>query len=329
MISVVSIHFNDPILLLNSIRSVAEQSGVETEVILIDNSSNFPVDELKDLHVEYRYIDPGYNSGFARGVNAGLEAANGEYILLLNQDAQLPDPGTLKKCLATLSSLPPKTILGINLVDSEGKYQRSIWTDDPGLAKEWHTSPFYIRLTRHRQPEKIFYEQLEQMHRKSGFVHRINGAFLLFHRSLVDEDGLYWDKDFFLYGEDVEWAYRCHKKGGRFYHLAEVLAVHEGSSASAGNITAKQQQVIVSDWLAVRKMKGRCYIAGLLLLTAINRILDILLFHLATMKRNKPGKESIAFALMQLQLIIKFGWLLVLSSTFSSARDFRINCYRN
>lgn len=330
MISVVCIHYNDPAMLLNCLKSVAAQSGVLTELIVVDNSSNFPVESLSELNIPYQYIDPGYNSGFARGVNAGLKAAKGEHILMINQDAFLTDTSSLAKCLETWQTLPQKTILGVNLLDEEGIHQRSIWPEDPGINKEWRTSPIYIRFTRHRQPEQAFKDWVEKLHQHSGFVHRINGAFLMFHRSLVDKDRLFWDEDFFLYGEDVEWAYRCRKCGWQFYHLAEVTAQHLGSASSSDKPSfTKSSQVLVSDWLAVRKMKGRLYIALLLMLTCFNRCLDIILQQLAAWRNKGKSMQSgtLSYERLQLSLIRKYGLLLVFGSTFSGPHSFRLNCY--
>jgi GT2 family glycosyltransferase len=330
MISVVCIHYNDPDMLLGCLKSVAEQSGVQTEVVIVDNSSNFPLERLADLNIPYQYIDQGYNSGFARGVNAGLRAAKGEHILMLNQDASLTDTATFSKCMEALKSLPEKTIMGVNLLDAEGKHQRSVWPEDPGMAKEWRTSPIYIKLTRHKQTEQKFKLWVEELHKSSGYVHRINGAFLLFHRSLIDKDHIYWDEDFFLYGEDVEWAYRCRKKGWKFYHLAEVAAQHLGSASSSERPSiTKQSQVMVSDWLAIRKMRGRIYMAVLLFLTYFNRCLDVLLNQLATSQKKDGNAPFMILSneKLQLSLIRKYGKLLVLGSNFSDARSFKLNCY--
>jgi GT2 family glycosyltransferase len=330
MISVVCIHYNDPDMLLGCLTSVAEQTGVQTEVIIVDNSSNFPLNRLSDLNISYQYIDQGYNSGFARGVNAGLRAAKGEHILMLNQDASLSNPATLSKCMAAFRTLPEKTIMGINLLDAGGHHQRSVWPEDPGMAKEWRTSPIYIKLNRHRQTEQQFKLWVEELHKNSGYVHRINGAFLLFHRSLVDKYQLYWDEDFFLYGEDVEWAYRCRKCGWQFYHLAEVAAQHLGSASSSDRPSVtKSSQVLVSDWLAVRKMKGRLYIALLLMLTCFNRCLDIVLQQLAAWRNKGESMQSgnLTYERLQLSLIRKYGLLLVLGSNFSDTGSFKLNCY--
>ena len=232
-VSVVSIHYNDPEMLQASLQSLVIQRDIAIESIIVDNSGNFPVQALKDFPFLHQYINPGYNSGFARGVNAGLKAATGEYILMLNQDATLTKPDALAKCIEKLKTLPQKTILGVNLVDIENQYQRSIWPEDPGFQKELQSSAVYIKISGRKNPGNHFHKELEKQHEISGFVHRINGAFLLFHRSLIDQDKLFWDVDFFLYGEDVEWAHRCRKKGWRFYHFADVTAQHIGSASSS------------------------------------------------------------------------------------------------
>ncbi|SDE42194.1 hypothetical protein SAMN05421538_106193 [Paracoccus isoporae] len=77
----------------------------EMEVIVVDNGS--PAEERARLREaaerapQIRLIENGENLGFARGNNVGIEAAGGEYVLLLNNDTVVP-PGALSAMVAHL-----------------------------------------------------------------------------------------------------------------------------------------------------------------------------------------------------------------------------------
>lgn len=324
MISIVLIHYQAEALILKAIQSVLAYSGLPSsklEFIIIDNSQNLNEVPLKQLNIRYKLHDPGYNSGFARAVNCGMKNSSGDYIVLMNQDACLTEENTLKKLVDLHQTLPTKSILGCSLKDERNNFQESVWIDSPGLQREWRVGSINQKL---KPNWKIKFEEQKRIaHKQSGFVHRINGAFLLIPiKNLKKVNEILFDEDFFLYGEDVEWALRIKKKGWKFYHYAPLNVMHVGS-ASSNNEDLKQKQILASSWLTIRKRKGILYFLVFVSFSFLNKALDCYL--------NKRSKSKIKEVSQNYNNIIylfkkKFIQIIFLKRSHD---DFISNCYSN
>jgi GT2 family glycosyltransferase len=273
-ISVILVHYNAQQLLEGAILSFWKQElEVEWEFLITDNSQNFQETELKKLGIPIFKVDLGYNSGFARGVNQGLKNATGDIFFIVNQDAFLDSTNSVSELIVKVQSLPDKTILGCTLVDENNLFQQSVWLDDPGLKREWKRGAINCKLNPNWQIRME--EQKQKTHHQNGFVHRINGAFLVFKKPLNKIDILF-DEDFFLYGEDIEWALRIKRIGWGFYHFKDVQVFHIGS-ASSSNESIKLAQIEIMDWLVLRKVSGKFFLRSYIYLLLFNKKLDLYL----------------------------------------------------
>jgi GT2 family glycosyltransferase len=271
-ISIVIIHYKGQDLIIQAVESVIQLSGLDKEdleFIIIDNSGDFLEETVNKLNCNYKLIKPGYNSGFARAVNIGIRASTKNHLCLMNQDACFIMPETLKKTLKYLEQLPEKTVVGCSLQDEHGNHQQSIWLDDPTLLREWKRGAINCKFNPKWQ-EKMELKKKE-VHSKNGFVHRINGAFLVFKKPTKDK--ILFDEDFFLYGEDIEWANRIKRENWRFYHLSDIQVKHIGS-ASSSNEAVKLNQIEIMDWLSILKLRGKFYLVLYLKLKQFNKWLD-------------------------------------------------------
>jgi hypothetical protein len=108
LISVVIPAHNRPALLLEALRSVAAQSYPDFEVVVIDDGSEPPIsqaaltDVLGSRVVLHRHDSP---QGVPKAKNAGVGAARGEVILLLDDDDLLV-PDALESIYQAYSSYP-------------------------------------------------------------------------------------------------------------------------------------------------------------------------------------------------------------------------------
>lgn len=257
MISIVLVHYHAQDLLEKAIFSIYQQKGgFEMEFLITDNSQNFDTKNLDQQQIPYSYFDLAYNAGFARGVNQGLRNAKGETIFIVNQDAYFSSEPIVLRLMERINSLPPKTMLGCSLVDENDAFQESVWIDNPGIKRIWKKGAIYCKLFPNWQ-EKMEQEKKE-IHAKTGFVPRINGAFIVFQKP-KKLNTILFDEDFFLYGEDVEWALRIQKSGWKFFHDAGVVVHHLGS-ASSSDSSLKLRQIELMDWLVLLKTKGKWYL---------------------------------------------------------------------
>ena len=88
-VSVVVVLWNRSELTLRCLRSLCEQSGAAFEVVLVDNHSTDATSALLGRVVGATIIRNGANLGFTVAANLGAQAASGEFLLFLNNDAEL------------------------------------------------------------------------------------------------------------------------------------------------------------------------------------------------------------------------------------------------
>lgn len=333
-LSIIIINYKNQELILSCVHSIVKNEGeLDFELIVVDNNSeDESKKELIKIFPNLKWIQTGYNSGFGRANNAGIKAATGKKLLLLNSDIIVQKPKTISSCLDYLNGLDDSknTILGTRLVGKDESYQETLRLEFPGLAREVRANAFYILIV-DRWLKKSFKgkELQKEAHYRSGEVAWINGAFLLCDRATILDKQLFFDEDFFLYGEDTEWCWRAMKSGMKFHHWHEQQLIHLGS-ASSDNQKAKVQQVMASDWLYLRKTRGFWYTALTLFVIFKNQILDASLHFFARLRR-KPLSEAVLlqkkYRKWILEILKKY-WIQVLfKSNHSDEKTFKINCY--
>jgi hypothetical protein len=64
-------------------------------------------------------------------------------------------------------------------------------------------------------------------------VDSVVGAFMMVRGEAVEQVGLL-DESFFMYGEDLDWAYRIKQAGWKIYYNADVTVLHYKEAASKG-----------------------------------------------------------------------------------------------
>jgi GT2 family glycosyltransferase len=178
-----------------------------------------------------------------------------------------------EKILSSLDKLPAKTILGCKLLDDNNEFQQSIWIEEPGIVREWKKGAINCKLKPNWQKNKA--EKIAKIHDNSDYVNRINGAFLVFKKPKNITEVLF-DEEFFLYGEDIEWAIRLKRNSWKFYHDCSIQINHIGS-ASSSNQVVKLNQIEIMDWLVVRKTKSKLYFQLFIFLIGFNFWLDLFL----------------------------------------------------
>lgn len=103
-ISIISANFNGAEHLASCIDSVARQSDIDCEHIVIDGgSSDGSTGILKNADGKLAYWCSEPDAGIADAMNKGILKANGEWLLFLHADDQLHNDDALSKAMAILS----------------------------------------------------------------------------------------------------------------------------------------------------------------------------------------------------------------------------------
>jgi GT2 family glycosyltransferase len=145
------------------------------------------------------------NVGYGVAANAGLAAAAGDHVLLLNQDTEVSDAAV--RALQRVGVESGAWITGPRLVDGRGavaplktRFPSPLsWTPPASPVGPWQPVPW------------------------------ISGAAMLFLSGHTD---LRFDHRLFMYGEDEELCARVWDQGGGVVVADDAVIVHEGATAT-------------------------------------------------------------------------------------------------
>ncbi|MGG9972422.1 glycosyltransferase family 2 protein [Ferruginibacter sp. SUN002] len=265
-VSIIIVNYKTPQLVADCINSVLKQdeSAVNTEIIVVDNHSEDGIEEtLIRNFPSVRYIQMGYNAGFARANNAGIRIASGDIILLLNSDTLVEENAINKCCMQFMSD--EYVACGVQLLNEDrtpqisGNYAMkgglNYLLPLPFLGKALKFLAGLLKMKKPNVPDATGTVEVDW----------INGAFLMVKKTAIEKAGLL-DEDFFLYAEEAEWCSRLKKTGKLcIYGDHHVVHLQGATSEEAFDSTGKGYfnlfdkrglQIMVSNFLRIRKEFG-------------------------------------------------------------------------
>ncbi len=248
--------------------SILKQTYSNFKVILIDNNSTdgsveFTVTEFPMIEI----IKFDHNSGFAKAVNAGIEAAlkkhNTSYILLLNNDIELTD-NFLEEAISTFNSVPDADIVASKMMNF---YDRSV-IDDTGnfITKKGGTA--YPR--GNGQKDTGQYDTPEYI-----FGACAGAAF--YRKEVFEKTGLF-DEDFFAYLEDIDLSFRAQLAGLKCYYQPKCVCYHKRGGSTISTIKFQMKMNERNGvWLRFKNFPFLMYVyyQPLLALSRIKRLAGI------------------------------------------------------
>jgi GT2 family glycosyltransferase/glycosyltransferase involved in cell wall biosynthesis len=124
LVSIIIPVYNNLNLTKQCIDSIYNNTSYQNyEIIIIDNNSTDGTDEyLASISNRIRVIKNDINLGFAKATNQGAKIANGEYLILLNNDT-IPLNNWMKSLVYTLQSSNKIGIVGSKLLYSDNSIQ--------------------------------------------------------------------------------------------------------------------------------------------------------------------------------------------------------------
>ncbi len=218
-LSVIILNYNVRDFLRHCILSVQRAiQDINSEIIIIDNNS--PDDSCEMVKIEFPellLIENKENIGFGRANNQAVAHAKGKYICILNPDTVV-SLDVFHKCLRFIKQTPGCGAIGTRLIDGTGNFlpesKRNLPTPKASLSKllgsEKQQNAYYAN---HISEEEI------------GPVSVLVGAFMFMLRSVYEEVGGF-DRDYFMYGEDIDLSYKIEKAGYINYYLGSALVLH-------------------------------------------------------------------------------------------------------
>ncbi len=230
MVDIVIVNWNSGHYLSTCIQSVLLHFNLEmiATIFIVDNNSSDQSIKSLPANNKIRIITNDSNLGFAKACNQGFKLCESQYILLLNPDTQLFET-TLPDCISFMNAKNEVDILGCQLLLGNGEISKScsrfpspggIFRDSTGLPK---IAPTIFR------PGIIM---TEWDHRSSRYVDQVMGAFMFMRRSVFNKLG-YFDEQFFVYYEEVDFSKRLALAGGKSFFNADIKAIHFGEGTTS------------------------------------------------------------------------------------------------
>ena len=214
--SIIVVHRNGNQRLLDFLNSVKLAINIDQdEVIVVDNHSSD--DSIENAQSKYPFIHTiynYYNTGYAHACNQGIQKSRGKYILICNNDLELP-LNILDQFIADFNQYPNAGLIGGQLLASEGSLSRCA-----GNATNFYTELGF------KSKRKPFFD----VHQPSK-VGSVVGACMAIRRETILNAGSL-DDDFFFYYEETEWCLRIAKNGWDILFDPRIRITHTGGAST-------------------------------------------------------------------------------------------------
>jgi len=191
-------------------------------VVVVDNAStDGSLEALVAEDPTVVLVRTGANLGYGSGVNRGLAATEGEYVLVTNPDVAMHG-GALVRLRLVLDADPTIAIAGPGVREPDGSRYPSArrfpsLTDAAGhalLGQLWPENRFSRR-----------YRMAEIQTAVTTPVDWVSGACFLARRDALEELGGF-DEGYFMYAEDVDLCWRAHRAGWGVAFVPEAEVTH-------------------------------------------------------------------------------------------------------
>jgi GT2 family glycosyltransferase len=212
---------------LASLQVALAQVDGPTEIVVVDNgSTDDSVAHVRERFEAVRIVGLERNIGFAGGVNVGLVASSGEWLLLLNNDATI-EPGAVSALLRAAHDRP-----GVGSLAAQMRFARTGALNSAGLGVD----RLGVAFDRHigEPPESAGSEVVEVFGASAGAA--------LVRRTMLDEIGRF-DDSFFMYLDDVDVAWRARMAGWTCLYVPGAVVHHHHSASSVHNSSFKHLHV--------------------------------------------------------------------------------------
>jgi GT2 family glycosyltransferase len=161
-------------------------------------------------------LEMAENVGFAAAVNLGVEASEGEYVAVLNNDVRV-EPAFLGALVDALGADPSLGSAASRMLDA----QRPEMLDGAGDVVGW--DGYAARRGRGRAAGEDFAEPARVLSACAGAA--------LYRRAAWEDVGPFAD-GFFAYMEDVDWGVRAQLRGWNCVYEPRAIAYHLGGATS-------------------------------------------------------------------------------------------------
>lgn len=220
-ISIIIPHLNGRHHLDDCLQSLRRQTWRDFEALLVDNGSTDGTQAyVAENYPEVRLVQLPENRGFTGACNAGWQAAQGEIIILLNNDTEA-DPRWLAEVMAAFDRHPRAGSIASKMLLFDRR-------------DHLHTAGDFYRMDGIPGNRGVWQADMGQFDQEE-MVFSACGGSSAYRRALLDQIG-FLDDDFFFSCEDVDVGWRANLAGWEVWYAPTAVIYHK-LKATGGAVT--------------------------------------------------------------------------------------------
>lgn len=252
-LSIVIVNFNTCAEIQKCLESLTQQDhGLVLEIIVVDNqSSDASVSTIRSQFPQVKVIEAPRNGGFSYGNNIGIEHAHGRCVLLLNPDTVVPKC-VLAQVVERLDSDPTIGLVGVAQETAPGKLESSALR----LIRPRHffALAFLPKNLIGRIPALAL--RYEDHNLSSDFTaDAVTGCFLAVRRGVFESIGPLQER-IFMYGEELEFAWRVREAGLQVLYMGSLHIEHRHGASTRDLSVWRDVQMQSGQLLCIRYTQG-------------------------------------------------------------------------
>lgn len=216
---------------LGALWPALENAAITSEVWVVDNAStDGSVTWVRDRHPWVRVVASPENLGFVRANNILLDRYqdSARYIWLLNPDTVV-HPAAVGHLLEFLDRHPQAGLIGPKLLNTDGTLQESAF-GFPGLLQALFALGLMPARLYHTRLNGRYTPQLYAQPAPFPVDHPL-GAAMMVRGEAVRDVGLL-DERYFMYCEEIDWAWRMQRAGWERWLIPAAEVVHVGGAST-------------------------------------------------------------------------------------------------
>jgi len=238
-LSIITINYNGLVDTCTLIETIPFNNHLE--MIVVDNASQRKeeTDTISKRFPQVKVIKSEKNLGFAGGNNLGIRAAQGKYILLINNDTIFKD-FNIQALIKRLESSPKIAVVCPKL--------RFSWGNNP-IQYAGYTPLSKITV---RNQAIGFGEEDHGQYDTAHPTPYAHGAAMLIKREALEQVGL-MPECYFLYYEELDWSMMFTHSGFEIWYDPACTVYHKESQATGQNSPLRNYYIVRNRLLLVKR----------------------------------------------------------------------------
>jgi GT2 family glycosyltransferase len=236
-VDIIIVNWNGGEEVLTAVRSAIAFGG--TPIVVDNGSTDGSADRLAIAFPEAVLHRMGKNTGFSRACNVGVSSGSGQYIMLLNPDAEVIH-GSIGSLVRAFASDPQAAIVGPQTVDAEGNRQTSVRRFPTLLVLYMYQFKLH-RFARWIRPMRDYFMTDFKGDQPVHVDQVIGAAFAMRRQDWEDFGGL--DEGYFLLFEEVDLSRRVCAAGRTSLYWPHVVVRHSGGTSFRKLSRLRLQQI--------------------------------------------------------------------------------------